>query len=176
MPDRPSGRELVRVFDSGLRIRFSIALRFLEQAAAAFDGESTIGTSILCRATLEATYITFFQHAKKAADGKGYELVNRTQLVPGQNKPADRIRFGPVMQAIRESGVLSPEQLRASMRVHENGNWVAHIVERRAEELRRPSSWMDWKPWIDEDQAWADLQDTVDIVRPIETALPSIYK
>jgi hypothetical protein len=175
-PAPGSARELVRAFTKELRTHMAYPLYFLQQAAAALDGGSTIGTSILCRAALEAAYCQFLQYAVPLADGSGYDMTRQAGPLPGQRKPGDRVDFGGVVQAIEASNLLDVEQLLASKRIRHNGNWVAHIVQVTEKEGLLSLDPLHWTPWIDETRARADLEDALDIVRTIESAFPSIYK
>jgi hypothetical protein len=159
-----------------LRAHMAYPLYFIQQAAAALDGGSSMGTSLLCRAALEAAYCQFFQHALPAADGKGYDMGGEPKLLPGQGRPGDRVDFRGVMDAIEASHLLDVEQLLASKRIRDNGNWVAHIIQVTEKERRLSSDLFHWTPWISEDRARKDLEDTIAIVRIIENALPSLYK
>src|SRR5207249_11984203 len=80
-PAPGSARDLVRAFTTELRTHMAYPLYFLQQAAAALDGGSSIGTSLLCRASVEAAYCQFLQYAVSAADGKGYNLTREPRLL-----------------------------------------------------------------------------------------------
>src|SRR6266581_1305559 len=95
-PAPGSARELVRSFTIEMRTHRAYPLYFIQQAAAALDGGSSIGTSLLCRAALEAAYCQFLQYAVSAADGKGYNLTREPRLLPGQKEHGDRVDFGGV--------------------------------------------------------------------------------
>ena len=170
------GREFMKRFVAEKRAHISYPLYFLQQAAAALDGGSALGTSLLCRAALEAAYCFFLQWAGNAVSGHEHVMASAPQLLPGQKKPGDRAVFGNVMRRIEESKLLSPAQLKASERIRHNGNWVAHILQVTEKERLRSPNPLDWTPWIDENGAWADFEDAADIIRTIEGAFPSIYR
>src|SRR5205809_5370348 len=92
-PAPGSARDLVRSFTTELRTHMAYPLYFLQQAAAAHDGGSSIGTSLLRRAALEAAYCQFLQYAVPAAGGKGYDMTREPNLLPGQEKHGDRVDF-----------------------------------------------------------------------------------
>ena len=154
-PKPGSARDLVRSFGTELRTHMAYPIYFLQQAAAALDGGSTIGTSLLCRAALEAAYC---------------------QFLPGQRELGDRVNFGGVMRAIKGSKLLDVEQLLASERIRHNGNWVAHVIQISEKERQQSSDPLHWTPWIDETRARADLVETLGILRTVENAFPSIFK
>jgi hypothetical protein len=175
-PELGSARDLVRSFGTELRTHMAYPLYFLQQAAAALDGGSTIGTSLLCRAAIEAAYCQFLQYAVPTADGTGYTMRREPRLLPGQTKLGDRVNFGGVMHAIKESKLLDIEQFLASERIRHNGNWVAHVIQISEKERQQSSDPFHWTPWIDETRARADLVDALGILRTVENAFPSIYK
>ena len=175
-PEPGSARELVKVFTTELRTHMGYPLYFIQQAAAALDGGSTIGTSLLCRAAVEAAYCQFLQYAVPAANGQGYNMTSLPKLLPGQKKPGDHVVFARVMRAIEASKLLDVEQLLASKRIRADGNWVAHVVQITEKERLISSDPLHGTPWIDEKRARTDLEDTMGILRAVETAFPSIYK
>lgn len=178
MVGRPSrrGAEFLRNFTLEKRTHVAYPTYFLQQAAVAFDGGSTLGTSILCRASLEAAYCFFLQYAVRSVTGSGFDMAGIPHLLPGQRKAGDRVDFKGVMHQIKESGLLTPVQLLASRRIRDNGNWIAHIVQVTERERLQSPDPLHWTSWIDDNRAWADLEDTADILRAVEGAFPSIYR
>lgn len=179
VPDMTSerGLEFIKSFLLDLRPHVAYPTHLLGQAARAFDGASALGTSILCRAALEAMYVWFLQWTT-GPKGAVEQIrgPDGPTLLPGQKKPGDNVSFGPIMNLIRERGVLSEAQLGASDRIRRNGNWVAHMIQVTDRDRRKSSNPLDWTPWITDREAWADFEDTADILRTFEDALPSIYR
>jgi len=175
-PKPGSARDLVRSFGTELRTHMAYPIYFLQQAAAALDGGSTIGTSLLCRAALEAAYCQFLQYAMPTVDGTGNAMHREPRLLPGQRELGDRVNFGGVMRAIKGSKLLDVEQLLASERIRHNGNWVAHVIQISEKGRQQSSDPLHWTPWIDETRARADLVETLGILRTVENAFPSIFK
>jgi hypothetical protein len=147
------------------------AIVLFGQAGVAFDGGTPLGTCILCRATLEAAYCFFLQRAKKREGGDGFLWSDTAQLLPGQKQFGDRVIIGQVVDRIRESGLLSNSQLAADVRVRKHGNWVVHMLSMTEKEHLDFADPIQWTTWIQEEQAWADLVDTADILRTVRQAL-----
>ena len=179
MPDTTPqrGMEFIKGFLLDLRPHIAYPTHLFGQAARAFDGASTLGTSILCRAALEAAYCWFFQWTTDVGGQREpISGADGPKLLPGQDRPGDHVNFGAIMQLMREGKVLSSAQLEASERIRRNGNWVAHMIQITDRDRRKSPNPLDWTPWITDREAWADLEDTADILQTLEEALPSIYR
>lgn len=147
---------------------FGVATAILGDATRAFDAEAYLGTSLLCRSSLEAAFYVFLTRTVDRESGD--RRVNPPTYMDGKRRT---VHFEEVKRAMKQSirkwGVL-PDDLRDAIdRIHENGNLAAHLASTQDKVVwfqpDRHRSKGRPRFWIDEATAWRDLDDTGAILR-----------
>ena len=156
---------------------FGVATAIFGDATRAFDAEAYLGTSLLCRSSLEAAFYIFLTRTVDRESGDRH--VNPPTHMDGKRRT---VHFEEVKRAMKQSirkwGVL-PDDLRDAIdRIHENGNLAAHLASTQDKvvwfqrDRRRPKG----RPrfWIDEATAWRDLEDSAAILRRLAYVIHEI--
>lgn len=156
---------------------FGLATTIFGDATRAFAAEAYVGTSLLCRSSLEAA---FYMFPTRSMDRElGSWLVSPPTKMDEKRR---EIRFEEIKKAMKQSirkwGVL-PDKLRDAIdRIHENGNLGAHLATTQDKvvwfqrDRRRPKG----RPrfWVDEETAWKDLTDTAAILKRLAYVIDEI--
>lgn len=161
------------------------------KAAESFDAGAIEGSVLLCRATLESSFLIFLsvQWGSDSTFNIAYPttLDGRLRLVG----------FDELRDAIIQRVSFSEEQIAAIDRIHQNGNFVAHFASRRIKQrMGRVGQFKKWeaqnknatdadririvdklldseKSWISTIEALQDLNDTASILLTLGKATGS---
>jgi len=108
---------------------FGEAYILFTQAALAFDSAVYHGAYLLCRATLDTGFYSFLTRKWQ----KDRVISETPRTLDGEIRT---VFFAELAEAIRKTGILSNDQVRAVARIQEHGNFIAHFAHRQERQIR----------------------------------------
>ncbi|MFQ5910426.1 MAG: hypothetical protein ACE5IJ_06865 [Thermoplasmata archaeon] len=151
----------------------AVATGTFREATLAFDAGAYLGTSLLCRSSLEAAFYAFLTRSKQT---ELHWAVHLPTYLDGTRRV---LRFAELKRAMKKSiskyGVL-PDELKQSLdRIQDHGNVSAHLSSRRDKLTWFESRFLDGiSLWIGKDEALEDLEDTARILKRLAYVLEFI--
>ncbi len=138
-------------------------------AARAFDAGAYSGTTLLCRAVLEAAFYTFLTREVDAG-GKAVVHLPPPRKLTGELR---RVAFHEIWEAMRKVsvkfGILSDELMDAVKRIQMRGNVQAHIATHEDKQMLLSDSAEGTSPGpaleAGKEETWRDLRATGAILR-----------
>ncbi|HEV2119481.1 MAG TPA: hypothetical protein VGS11_05185, partial [Candidatus Bathyarchaeia archaeon] len=110
------------------------------KAAESFDAGAIEGSVLLCRATLESSFLIFL--SVQWGSDSSFAIVYPTTL----DGKLRFVGFDELRDAVVQRVSFSEEQITAIDRIHQNGNFVAHFASRRIKQrMARVERFKKWE-------------------------------
>jgi hypothetical protein len=144
-----------------------VPVTIFHDAVRAYNSQAYVGTSLICRAVLEAAFYQVLT-STKVGTAPGMWRIDFPRRLDGSFR---RVSWPELVAAIEKRRILNDPELLRAKRVRKNGNLIAHVGSMTLEAVdaakEGPVNQAIWvMPW----EAGEDLRDTAEILKRLADA------
>jgi hypothetical protein len=144
-----------------------VPVMIFQDAVRAYNSKAYVGTSLICRAVLEAAFFQILT-TTKIGTAPGTWRIDFPRRLDGSFR---RASWPELVAAMGQRGILNEAELSEAKRVRKNGNLIAHVASMTLERVLAANKGdVTQATWVMPWEAGEDLRDTADILKRLADA------